>query len=517
MSSVTVRTARNADLGAIHQLMHDSFMALLAFTGEEMRPHLEGAVKSLKEHDLKDLNETYLDFPDRHFWVAEVADKVVGCVGVKRISLQEAELVRMAVDKDARSQGIGSQLVPALVEFCRSKGFSRISLTTGNPLSARFYEKNGFVTAKKTSFRRPPQEQEMTSFFQVKYIGANLIRNVTIAGGTHGNELLGVHLARHWLKDPTAVSRSTFKTRVLLSNEEAIRLNRRYKDTDLNRAFVLDSDNTTLKHDPACPDAYERERARQLNAELGPKSTHGNDCATDFFIDLHSTTSNFGLAAILNDDVFALKIAHKVQQRFPEMKLCGGTFKKNETPSIDSIARSGLAYEVGPQAHGTMKASLLEATRNLVTATLDAIEEYNLRLIAAANGKVTSVPGKNEEYVLAEDAPEAVVPQLPCEELTFFEWSNRVDYPRNEKGEVTAVFHPSQEGKDFERVIEGEPLFQDIGTGEVIPFKAPEVAQQMWGPIRPCEWYAVFVNEAAYYEKGIAMSLALKQTRLAYL
>lgn len=98
--------------------------------------------------------------------------------------------------------------------------------------------------------------------FMVRYIFDKIFRNVAIVGGTHGNERIGVLLAEHWQQQPEPVTRTTFQTKVgslpavdcfyfpsvgnnpripqvLVANPEAVRLNRRFVDVDLNRCFQL--------------------------------------------------------------------------------------------------------------------------------------------------------------------------------------------------------------------------------------------------------------------------------------
>jgi hypothetical protein len=56
-----------------------------------------------------------------------------------------------------------------------------------------------------------------------------------------------------------------------------------------------------------------------------------------------------------------------------------------------SLAPHGLAIEVGPLAHGTMNASLLEDTRRLVMALLDFLETRNLGLLQEAHTTAAAV------------------------------------------------------------------------------------------------------------------------------
>ena len=61
------------------------------------------------------------------------------------------------------------------------------------------------------------------------------IERVTIVGGTHGNDLIGVFQVSKFAQLPHLVQRSNFKTLAFISNSKAIEAGRRYIDTDPNR------------------------------------------------------------------------------------------------------------------------------------------------------------------------------------------------------------------------------------------------------------------------------------------
>lgn len=62
--------------------------------------------------------------------------------------LDECEIARIAVAKEARRRGIGGMLMEGLKELCREKGITKILLDVrkSNRVAIIFYEKNGFVT-----------------------------------------------------------------------------------------------------------------------------------------------------------------------------------------------------------------------------------------------------------------------------------------------------------------------------------------------------------------------------------
>lgn len=58
--------------------------------------------------------------------MAESENKIVGCVGLKRLGDDDAELVRMSVSSSARGNGVGRQLFEVLLAFCKSHSILRI-------------------------------------------------------------------------------------------------------------------------------------------------------------------------------------------------------------------------------------------------------------------------------------------------------------------------------------------------------------------------------------------------------
>ena len=63
------------------------------------------------------------------------------------------------------------------------------------------------------------------------------VRRVSIVGGTHGNELLGVQLVGMLQQRPEETRRPSFESMCVLANPEAVRQNSRYVTVDLNRCF----------------------------------------------------------------------------------------------------------------------------------------------------------------------------------------------------------------------------------------------------------------------------------------
>lgn len=71
--------------------------------------------------------------------------------------------------------------------------------------------------------------------------GCARVRRVGLFGGTHGNELSGVLLVRHWQQDGAEIQRAGVQVKPFLTNPRAVERCTRYIDCDLNRVFDPES------------------------------------------------------------------------------------------------------------------------------------------------------------------------------------------------------------------------------------------------------------------------------------
>lgn len=288
----------------------------------------------------------------------------------------------------------------------------------------------------------------------------DVIRRVAIVGGTHGNERTGVYLVKKFEQFPELIARPSFETITLLANPKAIAANCRYVDRDLNRCFANeDLSNSTLT-------SYEDNRAKEITAQLGPK----DHPKVDVIIDLHSTTANMGLTILpTSTHPFSLRLSAYLSQLYPAVRVCCGEQCSQAAPMLRSLSPFGCTIEVGAVAQGVVNAHYLQQTEMLIHAILNYLDAMN-------RGKSLSVASN----------------------FTVYQSITSIDYPRDASGELQAAIHPQRQFKDYEPLHPGEPIFLTF-AGKSIPYQGESTV------------FPVFINEAAYYEKGIAMTLTEKR------
>ena len=77
------------------------------------------------DSDLDRIDEVYGGVKDS-FFVIEENGTIVGTVGIKEESDDEALLRRLFVDTNHRKQGYGTKLLKTAISFCKENGYKRI-------------------------------------------------------------------------------------------------------------------------------------------------------------------------------------------------------------------------------------------------------------------------------------------------------------------------------------------------------------------------------------------------------
>jgi aspartoacylase len=286
---------------------------------------------------------------------------------------------------------------------------------------------------------------------------------VLVLAATHGNERNGGWLLESWRQQPSGLNNSGLELVLEIGNPAAYRANRRYLDRDLNRSFVPE-----LLADPAC-DQREILRARELLGEYGPTGS----LPAVAVLDLHSTTSSMGNCLVVYGRRPAdLALAAAIQARL------GLPIYLHEG---DAAQRGflvegwpcGLVIEVGPVPQGVIEPRLCRQSQLALEAALEA-------LASAGQARLSQPPW-----------------------LVVHRHRASLDLPRDGGGWPLACMHPQRQGRDWQPMGPGDLLFR-TAAGAAISYEPPAglEGQQVW---------PVFINEAAYGEKRIALSLTSRE------
>lgn len=268
-----------------------------------------------------------------------------------------------------------------------------------------------------------------------------------IFGGTHGNEWTGAMIVKHY-QDDLQKKFPKLKLEFHLANPEAFRLNRRFKDEDLNRSFQYLNESKS---------SFENSRARELR-DLIEKE----EC---FIIDLHTTTSNMGNTIILSHlNEQNISLCAYLLDHIENCRVLSAPDPKNKY--LVSQSELGLMVEVGPVANGTIHPVQIENSLKI----LDSIFTYLSRPISPST-----------------------------DEITLYEEAQDIYYPKDASGDINGYIHSDLQGKDF------LPLKGKIKAFKL--FKNDEIELEL-----DEELYPIFINEAAYYSTGLAFSLCRKKS-----
>ncbi len=98
--------------------------------------------------DFQGTEREFADFPQTYdaLWLAEIAGKAVGAVGLKPFDAGRAELKRLYVRPEGRGYGIGEALCQACIQAAEMSGYNTLLLDTDHGLTHAnaIYERLGF-------------------------------------------------------------------------------------------------------------------------------------------------------------------------------------------------------------------------------------------------------------------------------------------------------------------------------------------------------------------------------------
>lgn len=275
----------------------------------------------------------------------------------------------------------------------------------------------------------------------------NTLKKVLIFGGTHGNEWTGIYAIKKF-SETLAQEFPDLDLNFILANPEAFKINRRFKDEDLNRAFQYLNDDR--------PNSYEHQRGKEIKAII--------DAEPCFVIDLHTTTSSMGNTVIISHNrPVNFHVALKMSKALPDCRVIVSPDPNKKY--LASQSDFGLMIEVGAVANGVLNGEALEGTLQVLKEVLRGVSTL-----------ATLTGGPLEIYEEIED----------------------IFYPQNENSELDGYIHPTFQGQDFKPI-----------EGRYTPFKTfdgIEVSLETKERL-----YPIFINEAAYYPQLLAFTLCRKK------
>ena len=276
--------------------------------------------------------------------------------------------------------------------------------------------------------------------------------------GTHGNEINAPWLFKEWNKSAATINTNGLSIAKIIGNPEALKAGKRYIDNDLNRSFRED-----LLEDKNNKD-YETLRAREIVASYGKQGKEPCQIAIDF----HSTTSAMGSSIVIyGRRSVDLAIASLLQLRLglPVYLHEGDDSQKG---FLVEYWPCGLVVEIGPVAQGLLHPNIIKQTKLVLQCLL-------IELAALKSGS-------------------ALFP----ERIVVHRHIRSIDFPRSARGEIEAFVHASRQAADWVPIKKGSPLFMKL-DGATLCYKGDD------------SLVPVFINEAAYAEKNIAMSLTKRE------
>ena len=284
-----------------------------------------------------------------------------------------------------------------------------------------------------------------------------------VVAATHGNERNAPWLFEQWRQRPDLLASAGLALELVIGNPAALAANRRYVDRDLNRSFSLE-----LLHNRSRTE-LEISRARELLDAFGPEGAQ--PCPV--VIDLHSTTSGMGNSLVVYGRRPAdLALAAAIQARLG-LPIYLHEADNAQTGFLVERWPCGLVIEVGPVPQGLIQAAICRQTQLALEAACSALAE-------AAQGTL----------------------RLP-EGLTVHLHRGSLDLPRDGRDQPAASVHPRLQNRDWRPLQSGDPLFWQVdGSIESVSGSRAETANGL---------VPVFINEAAYGEKHIALSLTHRE------
>ena len=98
-----------------------------------------------KDADIRDIDRVY-SRGRSSFYVVDNQGQICGCIGVRELSEEIAELKRLYLAPECRGRGIGHELCVSVINDARNFGYRliRLDTTTKSPAALALFQKLGF-------------------------------------------------------------------------------------------------------------------------------------------------------------------------------------------------------------------------------------------------------------------------------------------------------------------------------------------------------------------------------------
>ncbi len=284
------------------------------------------------------------------------------------------------------------------------------------------------------------------------------IKKILIVAGTHGNEINPIWAVNQLNKEQNNVNKD-IEYKYIIGNPLAYEKGSRYVDSDLNRSFNSNNQNTKKNKNN-----YEINRAKFLVEQYGINGAEPCQIA----VDLHTTTANMGTSIVMyGRRIKDFCLAALLQNKFG-LPIYLHEKDKRQTGFLVEAWPCGLVIEIGSVAQNYYDSKIINRFLIIINSLREEINKLTKNLIA--------IPKK----------------------LIVHVHQGSIDYPRTQNGDINGLIHPDRMNKDWKPIKKGDPLFLDI-EGNTLRYSGPDI---IW---------PVFISEVAYKEKNIAMSFTKKE------
>ncbi len=281
---------------------------------------------------------------------------------------------------------------------------------------------------------------------------------VLLVAGTHGNEINGIWLFDEWKKSPFLINSHGIQTLKIIGNPEAKKAGTRYIHNDLNRSFKRETFSSLNSSN------YEERRASELVNLYGEAGENPCQIAIDF----HTTTASMGSCLVVYGRRDAdLALASLIQNQLG-LPIYLHESDQKQTGFLVESWPCGLVVEIGPVGQSLLNSRIILQTKLILETLMEQIHKV-----------------KNFNLFFPE-------------KLVIHRHIKSIDYPKDKDGNLDGYVHSLRQSKDWQELKKGDELFYKL-SGETIRFEEQE------------SYIPVFINEAAYVEKNIAMSFTKRE------